>query len=171
MSRDTSKKISAVVERTYVDTTLPYQSAIEAFEAAVGRFEPAAAATLAERGAPWPEFEAAMTTTAGPSGLMILGKFDQGAVASLAGTPIRCRLYLVGNPAIAARIVRIDERACLYVPFRVAIYETRGASGATISFDRPSASLRTLDNPELEPIGQTLDQKIDDVVQSIQRGG
>jgi uncharacterized protein (DUF302 family) len=164
-------KTSAVVERSYVGTTVPYQSAIEAFEAAVGRLEPAAIAALAERQAPCPEFEAAMTTAAGPSGLMILGKFDQGAVASLAGTPIRCRLYLVGNPAIAARIVRIDTRACLYVPFRVAIYETRAAPGATISFDRPSSSLGTLDNPELEPIGQTLDQKIDAVVGSIHRGG
>lgn len=171
MANDTSLKTSAVVDRSYVDTKLDYQSAIAAFEAAVGSLKPEAAAALAARGAPWSEFEAAMTSAAGPSGLMILAKFDQGAVASLAGTPIRCRLYLVGNPAIAARIVRIDERACLYVPFRVAIYERHGGPGATISFDRPSTSLRALDNPELESIGLMLDQKLDGVMESIRREG
>jgi hypothetical protein len=57
-------KTSALVERSYVHTTLPYQSAIDAFEAAVGRLEPAAAAALVARGAPWSEFEAATTSAA-----------------------------------------------------------------------------------------------------------
>ncbi len=60
-----------------------------------------------------------MARMAGPSGLMLFATFDQGAVASLSGGQIRCRQYLVGNPAIAARIVRIEVSASLYVPFHV----------------------------------------------------
>jgi hypothetical protein len=89
--------------------------------------------------------------------------------ASLIGAPVHCRLYLVGNPTIAAKIVQIDARACLYVPFRVAIYVERGSTATTISFDRPSSSLGVLGRSELQPIGQMLDQKIDAVVQSIGR--
>ena len=90
--------------------------------------------------------------------------FDQGAVASLSGSQIRCRMYLVGNPAVAARIVRIDERGALYVPFRVAVYATPRAAGATIAFDRPSSLLAGLGRPELDDIGRLLDREIDDAV-------
>ena len=161
---------SAAIARSYVRTSLPYDQVVAAFEGAVGHFDPEAAADLARRGAPWSEFEATMTRAAGPSGLMILGKFDQGAVASLAGTPIRCRLYLVGNPAIAAEIVRIDARACLYVPFRVAIYVEDGARGATISFDQPSSSLGVFQRDELRAIGLRLDQKLDAVLEVVRQG-
>jgi uncharacterized protein (DUF302 family) len=88
--------------------------------------------------------------------------FDQGAVASLSGSQICCRLYLVGNPAIAARIVRIDERAALYVPFRVAVYATPRQEGATIVFDRPSSLLAGLGRFELDDIGRMLDREIDE---------
>jgi hypothetical protein len=62
------------------------------------------------RGASWDEVEAALARMAGPSGLMLFTQYDQGVIASLAGKPIRCRLYLVGNPAVATQIVRIDIR-------------------------------------------------------------
>jgi hypothetical protein len=160
----------AAVDRSYVDSGLPYDTAIEAFESALGHFDRETTAALVGRAAPWPDVEAAMADMAGPSGLMIFDAFDQGVVASLGGTPVRGRLYMVGNPAIAAQIVRIDPRACLYVPFRVAIHQGDGAAGsATISYDRPSSSLGALGRAELQPIGLALDQKIEAVIQSVRR--
>jgi uncharacterized protein (DUF302 family) len=105
-----------------------------------------------------------MSEMAGESGLMQFAVFDQGAVASLSGSQIRCRLYLVGNPAVAARIVRIDERGALYVPFRVAVYRLARQEGAMIAFDRPSSLLAGLGRVELDEIGRMLDREIDDVV-------
>ncbi|MDB4959807.1 MAG: hypothetical protein JWO36_7376 [Myxococcales bacterium] len=157
------------IERSYVETGLSYQSAVDRFEAAVGRIDQKTVGALAARAAPWPEVEGAIATMTGPSGLMIVALADQGAITSLAGVAIRCRLYLVGNPVIAAQIFKIDVRAALYVPFRVAIHEAAGTSGAMISFDRPSSFLGALDRPELQPIGVMLDRKIDAVVQSILR--
>jgi uncharacterized protein (DUF302 family) len=111
-----------------------------------------------------------MRAMAGDSGLMRFAVFDQGAVASLSSTRIRCRLYLVGNPAIAARIVRIDERGALYVPFRVAVYAAPRHVGATIAFDRPSSLLAGLGRPELDDIRRMLDREIDDVILSATSG-
>jgi hypothetical protein len=108
-----------------------------------------------------------MARMAGPSGLMLFSKIDQGAIASLSGAPVRCRLYLVGNPAIATRIVRIDVRGSLYVPFRVDLFESDEQSGAILSFDRPSSFLGALGRPELNAIGRQLDEKMDGVVQNI----
>jgi hypothetical protein len=93
-----------VIERTSIPTGLPYDLATAAFESAIGRLEPETAKALVARQASWAEVEAEMGRMAGPSGLMLFTKFDQGAVASLSGTNTRCAQYLVGNPAIAARI-------------------------------------------------------------------
>jgi len=153
-----------VHRKTIVETPFAYEDLCGRFEAAVGRLDVPTVKRLEASAAPWPQVEAAMRAMAGASGLMRFAVFDQGAVASLSGSQIRCRLYLVGNPAIAARIVRIDARGALYVPFRVAVYAAARAEGATIAFDRPSSLLAGLGRPELDDIGRLLDREIDDAV-------
>jgi uncharacterized protein (DUF302 family) len=153
-----------VHRKTIVETPFAYEDLCGRFEAAVGRLDASTVTRLEASAAPWPQVEAAMRAMAGESGLMRFAVFDQGAVASLSGSQIRCRLYLVGNPAIAARIVRIDERGALYVPFRVAVYAAPRNEGATIVFDRPSSLLAGLGRVELDDIGRMLDREIDDAV-------
>jgi uncharacterized protein (DUF302 family) len=150
--------------KTVVETQLSYLELCARFEGAIGRLDVTKADQLVRGSASWPDVEAAMRGMAGDSGLMLFTVFDQGSVASLGGGPIRCRLYIVGNPAVAARIVRIDERGALYVPFRVAVYAAPGNDRATIAFDRPSSLLAGLGRPELDEIGGMLDQEIDDAV-------
>jgi uncharacterized protein (DUF302 family) len=155
---------SNVHQKTVVETPFGYEDLCGRFEASVGRLDVSTVRRLEASAAPWPQVEAAMRAMAGESGLMRFAVFDQGAVASLSGSPVRCRLYLVGNPAVAARIVRIDERGALYVPFRVAVYAPTRQPGATIAFDRPSSLLAGLGRPELDDIGRMLDREIDDAV-------
>jgi uncharacterized protein (DUF302 family) len=151
-------------QKTVVETTFAYADLCGRFEAAVGRLAASVVRRLEARAASWPEVEAAIREMAGESGLMQFAIFDQGAVASLSGGPVDCRLYLVGNPAMAARIVRIDARGALYVPFRVAVYASPGKAGAAIAFDRPSSLLAGLGRHELDDIGRMLDREIDDAV-------
>jgi hypothetical protein len=152
MGRSGSISTRSAVERAHIETDLSYPEAVTAFEAAVGRFnQPAPAHPRA-------------------SGLMIFDAFEQGAVEELAGQPVRCRMYLVGNPAITAQIVRVDPRACLYLPFRVAIHQADDRPGAAVSFERPSSSLAALGRRELEPFGRLLDHKIATVVAAVLRG-
>jgi uncharacterized protein (DUF302 family) len=155
---------SNVHKKTVVETPVGYEDLCARFEAAVGRLDAPTVRQLEASAAPWPQVEAAMRAMAGESGLMRFAVFNQGAVASLSGSQIRCRLYLVGNPAVAARIVRIDERGALYVPFRVAVYAAPRREGATIAFDRPSSLLAGMGRVELDEIGRMLDREIDDVV-------
>jgi uncharacterized protein (DUF302 family) len=164
MTRAASVDESTVHHKTVVQSAFAYETLCGWFEAAVGRLDVPAVLPLEEDAAAWPEVEATMREMAGESGLMQFAVFDQGGVASLSGAQVRCRLYLVGNPAIAARIVRIDERGALYVPFRVAVYAAPGADTATIAFDRPSSLLAGLDRLELNEIGDLLDREIDSAV-------
>jgi len=88
---------------------------------------------LLERKAAWTEVERAMERVAGPRGLTIILRADQGKITSLSGDEKRCSLYLVGNPVIANRILGIDLRASFCVPFRVCLYDDGGPNGAVIS--------------------------------------
>jgi hypothetical protein len=155
------------IARTDVSTKLPYEELAQRFEGTLGTWHPAAAQGFVERRAPWSDVEAEAAKIAGAFGLMIIAAINQGQLTSLSGHPKKCRLYLVGNPVIATRILDIDPRAALYVPFRVAIYEGDGAGGAQISFDRPGSSLATLGNATIDAIGRQLDDKIDAVVQAV----
>lgn len=160
---------TADIERSVVPTGLPFPDLVAAFEREVPRMDPNIITGLVARKATWDEVEREVARVAGPRGLVILGHFGQGAIGSLSGQPLQCALYMVGNPVLAARILAIDARACLYVPFRVALYDDGEAGGARIAFDRPSSFLATLGRAELTDFGKLLDQKIDGVVAAIAR--
>jgi uncharacterized protein (DUF302 family) len=157
----------ADIARTDVPTGVPYEELSQRFESTLGTWPAATAQKFVGRRAPWPEVEAEAAKFAGDFGLMIIAAVNQGALTSLSGHAKKCRLYLVGNPVIATKILDIDPRGALYVPFRVAIYEGDGDGGARISFDRPSSSLATLGNAKIDAIGRQLDDKIDTVVQAV----
>jgi hypothetical protein len=155
------------IEHTKVETSLSYEAAAAAFETSIGRLDPQIAEALRARHAPWVDVEREMDRMAGPSGLMLFTKFDQGSIASLGEMQVRCRLYLVGNPATASCIVRIDPRGSFYVPFRVSLFEQTEGAGAVLSFDRPSSFLGVLGQVGLREIGRQLDEKIDAVMRRI----
>ena len=154
---------TAAVERVDISTGLNYDVLVRAFERELGHWDPAAGNLLVERQASWSAVERDVERMAGPHGLMIFFRVNQGAVTSLSGKVKRCSLYLVGNPVIANQILSIDLRASFYVPFRVCLY------GAVISYDRPSSFLGQLGRPELKEIGALLDQKIDGVVDALRK--
>jgi len=58
---------------------------------------------LIERKAAWTDVERAIERIAGPHGLMIIFRADQGKIASLSGDEKRCSLYLVGNPSLPTK--------------------------------------------------------------------
>ena len=157
------------IKHTEVATGRTYESLVEAFEHELGYLDPMVGARLLEQKAPWNEVEHEMTRMAGPRGLMIIFRADQGKITSLSGQEKRCSLYLVGNPVIADQIISIDLRASFCVPFRVCLYDNGGPDGAVISYDRPSSFLAALGKPELKKFGALLDGKIDDVVAAIRK--
>jgi uncharacterized protein (DUF302 family) len=156
----------AAIEHVTVATGVPYEKLVAAFEAELGRFDPAAAKALVERRAPWSEVEKELERLGGTHGLMIVAGANQGAITSLSGKLKRCMLYLVGNPVIADKIIAIDIRASFYVPFRLALFDNEEVGGV-ISYDRPSSFLATLSQPELKQFGALLDQKIDGVIKAL----
>ena len=127
-----SEKLTEI-QHNEVATGRAYEALVEAFEHELGYLDPLIGARLIEQKASWSEVEREIARMAGPRGLMIIFRADQGRIASLSGQERRCSLYLVGNPVIADQIISIDLRASFYVPFRVCLYDDGGPNGAVIS--------------------------------------
>ena len=161
--------LRVVVEHVEVPTALAYDDLIHAFERELGRLDAEAAQSWIAQKTPWSEVRSEIERMAGPRGLMIIYRADQGAITSLAGTLRRSSLYIVGNPVIANEIIGIDLRASFYVPFRVCVYDDGAPGGAVIAYDRPSSFLEGLRRPELRVFGDLLDRKIDDLVRDLCR--
>jgi uncharacterized protein (DUF302 family) len=140
---------------------------VTAFERELGRWEASVAQSLVRRRAPWAEVQSEADRAGGARGLMIIESMDQGALTSLSGRVKNCRLYMVGNPVIATKILDVDARGAFYVPFRVCLYDDGHADGAALSYDRPSSFIAALGHPELAAIGELLDAKIDAVARAI----
>ncbi|MEI9888872.1 MAG: DUF302 domain-containing protein [Rhizomicrobium sp.] len=158
---------SDAIQHTRLVTGRGYDAAVRAFERELGHLDPNLPKLLIARKAPWSEAERAIEKMAGPHDLMVVSSTDLGSLTSLSGKEKRCRLYLVGNPVIANRIIEIDLRGSFYVPFRVALYDEGDALGTVVAYDRPSSFLATLGRPELTAIAQALDEKIDTVAAAV----
>ena len=111
-----------VVDHVRLATDKHFEEVTEAFERQLGRFEPGVYQALAEGG----DAEAArarIEAMAGPSGLMLFGTQNHGALLRLARQQRKAVQYVVGHPLTALQMTQHDIRASLYAPLRVLIYE------------------------------------------------
>ena len=99
----------------------------------------------------------------GPSGFMLFGTQDHGALLRLAGQQRKAVQYVVGNPLFAFQMTQHDIRASLYAPLRVLIYENE-AGKTCVEYDRPSSLFGQFGNDRISPTAAMLDKKLEALV-------
>jgi uncharacterized protein (DUF302 family) len=151
-----------VVDHVRLESDKPFEEVAEAFERQLGRFDPDVRKVATESG----DTEAAKArigAMAGPSGFMLFGTTDHGALLRLAGQKRKAVQYVVGNPLIALQMTQHDLRAGLYAPLRVLIYED--VQGKTcVEYDRPSSLFGQFRNDCIAPTAAMLDRKLEALV-------
>ena len=150
------------VDHVRLATDKPFGDVTKAFEQQVGRFDPDIYKALAAGG----DAEGAKTkieAMAGPSGFMLFGTNDHGALLRLAGQKRKAVQYVVGNPLFALQMTQHDIRASLYAPLRVLVYEND--QGKTcVEFDLPSSLFGQFGNDRIRPTAAMLDKKLEALV-------
>jgi uncharacterized protein (DUF302 family) len=151
-----------VVDHVRRETGKPFEEVAIAFERQLGTFDPDVLRATTESG----DTEAAKAkigAMAGPSGLMLFGTQDHGALLRLAGQKRKAVQYVVGNPLFALQMTQHDIRAGLYAPLRVLIYENE-EGGTCVEYDRPSSLFGQFGNDRISPTAAMLDRKLEDLV-------
>jgi uncharacterized protein (DUF302 family) len=147
------------VEHVRLTTDRPFEEVARALEGQLGRLDPEVKKSLAA-GGDVEEARARLEAMAGPSGFMLFGTSDHGALLRLAGQKRRAVQYVVGNPLFALRMTRHDVRAALYAPLRVLLSENE--EGKTcLEYDRPSSLFGQFGNAEVDAVAAMLDRKLE----------
>ena len=143
-------------------TDKPFEEVAKAFERQLGRFDPDVRKAATEIG-DTEEARARIEAMAGPSGFMLFGTQDHGALLRLAGQKRKAIQYVVGNPVFALRMTQHDIRASLYAPLRVLIYQDDDGK-TCVEYDRPSSLFGQFGDDRINPTAAMLDRKMEALV-------
>jgi uncharacterized protein (DUF302 family) len=151
-----------LVDHVRRTTDRRFEDVTTAFERQLGRFDPDVSKELVA-GEDAEAARASIEAMAGPSGFMLFGTQNHGALLRLAGQQRRAVQYVVGNPLFALQMTQHDIRASLYAPLRVLIYEDE--QGRTcLEYDRPSSLFGQFGNERISPTAAMLDRKLEALV-------
>jgi uncharacterized protein (DUF302 family) len=151
-----------VVDHVRLETDKLFEEVAQAFVRQVGRFDPDVAKPLIA-GGDIEEARAKIEAMVGPSGFMLFGTTDHGALLRIVGQKRKAIQYVVGNPLFALRMTQHEIRAGLYAPLRVLIYENE--EGKTcLEYDRPSSLFGQFNDDRVAPVAAMLDRKLEALV-------
>ena len=150
------------IEHVHVETEKPFGEVAAALEARMGKFDPIVDEELRRRAAP-ESVRARLERMAGPSGFMLFGTQNHGALLRLSRQERKAVQYVVGNPLFALQMTQHDIRASLYAPLRVLLY--RNEEGNTcVEYDRPSSLFGQFGNASVTEVATMLDRKLEQLV-------
>jgi uncharacterized protein (DUF302 family) len=156
----TAKPLAYTAARVDVPSRRTFDQVIKALEAAVPKADFAIFDPPGSTGADAAEVQKKLNDLADKDGLMILAQSDVGKRQSqLLGRKVRSKLYFIGNPLIAGRMIGRNPAASLYVPLRVLVYEDQDGK-AHVAYDRPSSVLGSLGDGEITRVAEMLDRKL-----------
>src|SRR5258708_2623246 len=150
------------VDHVRLVTDKPFEVVSKAFERQLGRFDPDVYKSLAASGDA-EGVRAKIEAMAGPSGFMLFGTNDHGALLRLAGQKRKAIQYVVGNPLFALHMTQHDIRASLYAPLRVLLYEDERRR-TCLEYDKPSSLFGQFNDDRIAPVASMLDRKLEDLV-------
>src|SRR6516165_1540051 len=150
------------IEHVHVETEKPFGEVAAALEARMGKFDPIVLEELG-RGADPESARARLERMAGPSGFMLFGTQNHGALLRLARQERKAVQYVVGNPLFAFQMTQHDIRASLYAPLRVLLYENEEGN-TCVEYDRPSSLFGQFGNASVTEVATMLDRKLEQLV-------
>lgn len=105
----------------------------------------------------WDEYAAECADLAGRSNLIEVGFLDWGRVLTLAGTPMRAKCFIVGNPMTARKLIEAGgPEVALYLPTKILVYDD--ADGRVhVSYDRFGPVMAPFGNPALDAVAGVID--------------
>lgn len=150
------------VTRIEIETGMPYNDFVTAFEKAAPAFDPGPVELVPESGGTWDDVRAAIAANA-PHDLITYTRINATPLLSVAGHTVRSIEYLTGNHVIAESMFRYDPKALLYAPLRILIYSD-GDGNAVLTMHKPSDEFGSLGIPEVTAVGEHLDRIVVNVL-------
>ena len=141
-------------------STRPFAEVVTSFEAALGSVEGGMFRAEIESAKSPADFEKTTRSHEGSSGFMRFLTVDHGAWLKHIGLNAKAKMYTIGNPLIAATMIKFDLQAGLNVPVRLLIYEHTATGTVRLAYDLPSSLMSRLQNKDVAAAAKKLDMKL-----------
>ncbi len=159
--RKTSKQEQYVVHHIEYISLHSFNQVVAVFETLVGSVEDGAFQRLTATANDEKDFERRVHQHEGKSGFMQFLLVDHGAWLPHVGiNGKKARMYTIGNPLIAATMLKYDLSVGLNVPVRLLIYENSTDGTVRLSYDLPSSLMSRLKNENVTTAARNLDAKL-----------
>lgn len=166
MSYEASERIADYqARRVELTTNARWEALVAAFESAVPELTDAAALARLTEDGDWQAFTRGLAWES-PSGFVRIWSSRPSELLSAAGSSTPSAVWLIVNHAIGARLFRHDPATVLYSPLRIEAHAARTA-GTVLSFEVPSARLRSFDTNKVTQAGAELDRALGDLVEDL----
>lgn len=155
MNGRVAQRVEYAGTRVVLQSTRAFDEVCSTLEALVGRADLGALTASASRR----EIEQSVAKTVGSSGFVIFQVLEHGLLLSVLGLrSLKARLYVIGNPLIAAEMTKEHPAVALYVPLRLFVYEQDAYT--VVTYDRPSAILSQFVSGEIAKTAAMLDGRM-----------
>jgi uncharacterized protein (DUF302 family) len=146
-----------------IKTGVPFDDFVQRLESQLGRHDPSAYLELMTDPSQIEKVEAVINSQVGSSGMILFTIYPLGLFLALKDHPAKARQYMVGNPFFAFKMVRHDIRVALNAPLRVLVYED-SEDKAVVEYDTPSSIFGWLQNPNIDSVAKSLDEKLEKLI-------
>lgn len=107
--------------------------------------------------ATWEEYEEECEALAGRSNLMEVAQLNWGRVMTLASSPMKAELFVVGNPLTAQKLLGAGgPEVALYLPTKILVFEDANGD-VHVSYDTFTPIMAQYDNPDLDHVAGVID--------------
>ena len=151
-----------------VSSNKPFEQVIEAVESVLGEGDIQSFGRMVESTSSWEEFEERTEESVGSSSFVIFARVDHGAWMSLVPHDMKGKMYVIGNPLIARRMLEYVPQIGLYVPLRIYVYED-GQGTTRVDYDRVSPIFERFGNEQVNEVARMLDRKLEELATTAAR--
>ena len=155
MNCSAARHVDYAGTRMVLQSTRAFDEVCAALEALVGKADLRALTASASKR----DIEESVAKTVGSSGFVIFQVLEHGLLFSVLGLrSLKARLYVIGNPLIAAEMTKEHPAVALYVPLRLFVYEQDGQT--VVTYDQPVAILSQFASKAIAETAVMLDGKM-----------
>lgn len=142
-----------------IASTKPYAQVIQDLEAQLGKGSTQGLADKVETSKDWDEFKEKVEPEVGSSGFINVAEVNWGEVMSLVPLSLKAKIYIIGNPLTARKVLEHLPEVGQYLPTKIYVYEDK--QGVTqVAYDAISPVFSQYGNEDVNKVGAEIDKEL-----------
>lgn len=148
-----------------IASTKPFEQVILDIEEQMGKGSTQGLADKVKTSKTWDEFKEKVEPEVGESGFINVSELNWGEVMSLVPFALKAKLYIIGNPLTARKVLEQLPEVGQHLPTKIYVYEDK--QGVTqVAYDPLSPIFSQYGNEEVNEIATQVDKELKELAEA-----